>query len=199
MAETLRKIENVKTLHRTSQPYNIILAPIYNFFVEGTTYDANLAQSSYKYIWYKLDKYFSHQLQQKELPFHFWVEFVDRDYQITMAAPFTHRSHFLETLSNNGCISYMNRNDILIAFDQDVRLEPIDKRMAKVMSYHVIVPMMKTFHLTINNVLFFDDILMPDFDKKISQEKNLLKRYKLEKAKYYDHFILKNILKDYVT
>ena len=194
----LRTIYDIRTMNRTLPPKYIVLSPLYNFFVEGTSYPANWEQSSFKYRWYKLQQYFSHDLQQHELPFHWWAEYVDKDYAINVACPFTHRSHYIETLLDMKCLNYSYRESLLIAFDQDVRLEPVDRRMMEILGYQLIAPLLKTYKLDMNRLVFIDDIIEPNARELLSENRDLKLRYKYSPAKYYDHNITKTIIKEFL-
>lgn len=195
---SLRRIVNDRPQRRVILPRHIIISPIYNFFVDEFPHEANLERSSYKYSQYRIEKYFGIQLQQKDMPYHYWVEFVDKDYSISLGAPITHRSHFLDTLTDNGCIDYNYRNAILIAFDQDIRLELPERRMFRIMAYQAIMPLMRLFKIAIDNIVLIDDIFLEGFETKIKEEKNVRKRYNLQKGVYFDNVLFRNLIKLYL-
>ena len=74
------RIINDKLMTRIKKPKNIIICPLHNLMVDKTYYEPKMLQSSYKLTWNKVQSYFYDQLQQDQIPMHFYSEYLEEDY-----------------------------------------------------------------------------------------------------------------------
>ena len=79
----------------------------------------------------------------------------------------------------------LTKNAIIIAFDQDIRLELPERRMFRIMGYQAIMPIMRLFKIAIDNVVLIDDLFLDGFQEKIKEEKRPFKEIQLAKRKIF--------------
>jgi hypothetical protein len=177
---------NDKIMTRTQSVRGIVISPLYNLMVKGTVYDPNLVQSSYKYSWEKVQRYFHKTLQASQPPMHYFAEFLNTDYVFFVGAGISQRSWYLGELSMLGAIPASRADDILVVVDGDFRLENPDKRLLEGLSHYILCPLMRLFKLTRQNVRFIDELFTPDAELRTAQTDRLMSRYALERSKYWD-------------
>jgi len=177
---------------RINKPSNkIILTQAINlidsdYFINGEVYKTN-----YKYTWGIWQKYFIEFLRKPALPFHYFTEFLDKDYVEYKGLPNLNRSYFLDELANAGIIEYKYKNCILIGIGENWNIDIPERRFYDHLAQKILIPLMREHHLNVNDVLILEDCFTSDWENKL--EKSEL-NYKFYNHKYYDKVILKTYI-----
>ena len=188
MARSEIKNETVSLM--VGSPKSIILVPLHNFMVKNTVYSPRLVQASYRYDFDEIEDYFYRSLSMIYLPFHYFCGIVEDDYICTVGCPLSNKSCFINELCAVNAIQELHQNAIVIALQDDYRLEPVDRRMMAYLSNYVISPLMRIFSLSQERVFFFDELLLPDWQYRITQINNLKRRFDISTSKYFDKNML---------
>jgi hypothetical protein len=183
---------------RVQRPRHIIFTTLHNLMVKGMYFPPAFLKGNYKYSFSTVEDYFYYTLQNKSLPFHFYVEFLEKDYAAFLGAPYTNSSWFIQKLVDNGCINYMYNDAFLVVVQEDWRLEIPERRLLEFLANFIFTPLMKEYKIRKEDVIFLDDIILPNTENKMIQNKSLLDRFMLEKSKYYDHNIMIMALNKYI-
>lgn len=191
-------IKNDRLYLRVKDPRHIIIVPAFNFTVKSTVYKYDIIRSSYKYSWGKFQEYFYERLQMLNPPMHYFVELIDDDYAFLTGIGITSRSLFISELIKAKAINSQYDNAIVVAINEDYRVDSPEKRLLQGVSNFIITPLMRQFKISKENVLFIDDILDPDALALVHNTKDDLRKFNLEKSKYWDHNQLQFIIKEFL-
>ena len=191
------RIPNERNINRLMKPTYIILSHIPNLICRGTVYEPNMFLDSYKLSWPYIQKYTHETLLAEQAPCHNYIEFVEEDYLSFVGCSITHKSWYLTHLIKNGSISSQYTNSIIVFIGSDFSLEIPEKRLLKGLSHFILSPLMKLFGIGSQRVIYIDDILTPEAKDNCFYDENLLRRFLLKEAVYYDHTMLLTILKEY--
>jgi len=188
-----------KTRFHRKQAKNIILVPIRYFYEEGTPIEPLLKIGSIKYTWNRWQYYFYKVLRKFELPFHYYIEQVNNDFDIHVAHPEFAPSYFIDELCDNKVIDLMLKNSIVIAMGEDFSIDIAERRFYQQLAYRLLVP------LFTRNLKYIDEFHINILDKhidwntlnKVKQEKIL--KYDIVPSIYYDDPLLKLFFRKYKT
>ena len=182
----------------SNKPRNIMLVPLHNMIVRNHMFEPRLLKGTYRRQWRAFEEYCYEDLMMEQMPCHYFVEFLDRDYVAYVAAPLTTRVSFAEILSDAGAIDYQHRHDIVVVIAEDFRLETADRRMLQFVMHTVVSPIMKIYGLGYEKVKLVDRAWMSDSaPKRALLFPNELRRFQLDKSKYWDPALADMVLKNF--
>jgi len=190
---TLFKIKNSRYDYRKKTKH-IVLMPIANFYQKGSYILKDIFIGTYRYTGALWQNYFHKELLMEKLPYHYFVELLNKDYTINVGCPFICRSTFLKELSDLYIIEYEMRDAILIAIQENFHIDTFDVRMAQHLCDKIISPYMYEYSIEPRNIVTFDSILKPNY--KELMEKNRL-RYEFIPMSRFDMINFKFILENY--
>jgi len=193
-----RQIKNEKILSRMADPRYIILAPLYNMLSTSTVFPPNIVIKNYKYSWPAVQNYYQFIQNRDTMPMHWFVEFLDKDYVFHVGMPLSFNSWYLAELIKMKVIHHQYKNAFVICIQDDWRLEVPDRRMIEGICHFLISPLLREYKINRNNVVPLSDILVENALDIARFQDNILNRFDLSKAKYYDHIITQTTLKRFL-
>ena len=186
------------TRPKSNKPRHVMLVPFHNMMVQRKMFEPRLLKGTYRQQWRAFESYCFDDLMMDQMPCHYFVEFLNRDYVAYVAAPLTSRVSFADVLSASGAIDHMHRHDIVIVIAEDFRLETADRRMLQFLMHTLVSPVMKMYGLGYEKVQIVDDMWSSDLaPERVLLYQEELRRFKLDKSKYWDPALADIVLKNF--
>jgi hypothetical protein len=184
---------------RTARIRGVLLVPLHNMVVDKSYIRPNLITGGTNaYEWGDVQEYFYHNLQMDQPPMHYFSEYVHTDYVFHVGAGLTSISPWLDALVKTGAIQHHFRDFIVVGMKEDFRKSVPDRRLFEGLAHFVITPILRLFKLSKEDVRFVDDILSEGAEALALEHPKQLRRFVLERSRYYDHSILDVVMNDYL-
>lgn len=172
----------------------IILTHSVNLIKNGIYIDPIVLRGNYKYTYGIWQEYFMRDLHMLDLPFHYFVELLDKDYVIYKGCADQKKSTYLEELAKYGIIDFYYKNSILIVLQDNFLHEIPDTRMYDHLNNKLISQLSKTYHLDFSRIKILDECLSKDWETKLKESPL---RYTLYPHKYFNEVYYKMSLMKY--
>lgn len=193
------EIKNETKSLMATEPKSIIITPLHNLMVRNTVYKPQWLRASYRYDWAEIENYFYKSLGEVYLPMHYFCNIIGDDYATLIGCPLSNQSYFLHALARVDAIQTIHANGILVAIQEDLREEPVDRRMMAFLSNYCLSPLMRLFGIGQERVFYIDEILVPEYPVAINKINDKRRLFNIEHSKYFDKnqllFQLRNYLK----
>lgn len=164
----------------------IILCQSINLINTKRYIDPSLLRTNYKFTWGMWQEYFIHDLMLFDVPCHYFVELLDRDYVIYKGLADQKKSSYIDELVANEVLHHDFRNSILIVLQDNLSIDIPDRRMYDQLCNKLLSQLYRTYHLNFSRVRMLDECLTPDWKEKLQQSPL---NYEIKEAKYYDRNI----------
>ena len=184
------EIKNETISLMQGKPTSIVLVPLHNMMVKEVTFPPRLVRASYRYDFDEIEDYFYRALGMNYLPFHYFCGIIEDDYTCMVGCPLSNESCFMDELCKVNAVKQFFQNSIVVALQDDFRIETVDRRMMAFLSNYLISPLMRIFNFGLERVYFFDETLILDWRYSLSKIKDIRRRFNLEPSKYFDKNML---------
>lgn len=169
------KIKKDITKRPTERPDGIIFMHSLNLINKQVPITNRVLHSTDKPtfpIWqdYLLNKISIHNAEyysKFKLPFHYYMEFLDDDYVAYLGLSQYKTSWFLEEMVNYGIIDSRYKNYLLVVSDTNFERDYVPQRLYDQLVQKILDPLMHQWQFDINDIKYYDEILLDDFDKKM--------------------------------
>ena len=144
---------------------NIIIAQIHSLTPLNAVFDPSIwGGGSSTYTWKRVQEFFSRSplARHRQLPMHYYMEYLNDDYVTYVGCPVTNRSWFLDLAVAARVIPIAYRDDILIVTQENYSVESMERRCWQHLAHNTITPLMRTFDIPKERVLFFENIVNED-------------------------------------
>lgn len=204
----LSRYEIVKYRLSRRRTQYVILSHIRNFHETDTVVPPIAKLGTYKLTSPLWEYYFCKELAPKYkakgfenfgMPYHFFIELVDNDYQITIGMPEYVPSYYTELLVNAGILPLKYKDAIIIAIKEDFSIDVPELRLWEQLVQKLLVPILLRYpsQMSRYDVKYIDDIIdLTTIDTKM-REAGL--KFDFAKATFLDTTSLKNIIDKYIT
>jgi len=122
--------------------------------------NGGISELTYEYITRMLirspRKALEHRLQ---IPYHFYTEWLGRDYGTFIGCPSSNRSWVLDDFVDLNALDIKYRDSFLIVLQEDYSKEIIENRLWKHLAHNVITPLLRELGTDNRGVVFLEDIL----------------------------------------
>jgi hypothetical protein len=174
---------------------HIIISHIRNLWETGSYISPSILIGTHRFTYNQWLNYFHKELLMKALPFHYFVELLNKDYVIYKGCPQVKRSSYLHLLSDSGVIRYKYKDAILIVIQEDFNLDTPEDRMVKHLCDKLVCDLMREYSIRPEKVKKLDDILEDDWKEQI--EKNRL-RYDIRPMRLFNMDNFRFIMNKYI-
>ena len=167
----------------------IIFCHLTNVINRDFYFEPDLLDKTNYYSFMKIKNYFFERMNLEQLPFHYYVNKINGEWEIFTAAPLNYKSPYLQDLINLGYLPSEYKNATLIVIQDNFELNIPEIRLFKTLGQKIIEPHMFLNKRNFNNSIFwFDDIVYFDNIDKDEQLYQLQSpnRYRIKKMKYFD-------------
>lgn len=188
MRHELRRVPLQRLLTRY-----IILTQVKNMVQTGYYIAPAALVGSYKLSYPLFEDYFYKTINPERMakgnvdnlgmPFHYFIEQVLNDYQISVCQPEYSYSYFLQDLVSARIIPEKYKMSIVVAIAEDFTLELPDKRIWEQLAQKLLVPLTLRYGLDNYKIMYIDELINYDTLEKKKEENNLT--YKIEQAKFF--------------
>jgi len=149
----------------------IILSQLPNFIRKGYPINNNIIFGSSQLtapIW---EYYYEKEVKKEDMaanritgiPYHYLIEQVGNDFQITIGAPEYVVSPFIYDMINNDIIPFEYNDSIVIAIAENMTFERPESRLWDILNFRLIVPLFNRLkysrHLGVDDILYIDEII----------------------------------------
>jgi len=172
----------------------IILSHIRNFHDLRRPLEGRTKLGSSEYNWGRLKYHFFKQTNQRNLPFHYYLEQVLDDFDVQIALPEFVPSYYLYELARNKIIPDIYKDSILIAIGEDLSFEKAEARMYEQLCLKIIVPLIQRNKKTLqrDKIIYIDEIMNTDTYNLLFEGSVL--RYDYKPAIYFNEMTLRRYL-----
>ena len=162
-----------------------------------------LSVGNNRFTWQEVQSFFVRNplARKRQLPMHYYAEYLDNDYNIYTGLPFTNTSWVIEKMIDLGVLNEYYKDAILIVLQEDYSVETLDNRILEILAHQVISPYLAEYDISRYNGVFFLERLL---DYSIIEEMNnsnvdLQAKYPFysKEPTYLDEFQLEMFLKRY--
>jgi hypothetical protein len=142
----------------------IILASIGSMIpTEGGLLDPSIwgGGGNSEFTWARVQEFFYyHPISiRKQLPMHFYSEFLQKDYVHYVGLPLSNRSWFMAKAVETGLLPIMYLDSIVIVLQENFAIENVESRLWKLLAHNVVTPLMRMLDISRLNVQFFEKIV----------------------------------------
>jgi hypothetical protein len=195
------KLYPLRSIEKRRVNKHIIITQVSNFSLRTNPLTPELEGYVPYYAYRRVFNYFRENQELHQVPFHFYVNEIQNDWEVFNAAPLNYRSPWLGSLIDNFYIDSFYQDAIVIAIQDDFSLRIPDERMYSVLASRVIAPLLQTLRMGtyIDCVHWLEDI----FDYKRYSQKliddylNYDYPYKYKQRTYFDPVAFKQQLKKF--
>ena len=175
--------------------HNIILMHSVNLIRSDIFINDIVRRGTFKYTYDIWRNYWFLYQKKRMSPCHFFVELLDKDYVCMLSNAMQKQSYFLNELITNQIIDPKYKDSMLIVISENFHYDKPEVRLFEHIANDILSPYCYQFHLDfVENVLPFDDILLPDWKEKL--EISDLK-YEFQPMTYWDQNLFELYAKRY--
>lgn len=109
------------------------------------------------------------------------IELVGKGYQTINGCPLSAKNPFLNELVDKELIHFDYRNSYLITLNGDYSFDIVDREMLNELAFRL-ADLKYTFNIPTTRILFLDDIINKDKNKKLSVPYNIKSMSKIDKS-----------------
>lgn len=186
----------------------VILVQIRNFHEIGTVIPPIAKLGTYKLTSPVWEYYFCKDMAPKYnakgyenagMPYHYFIELVDTDYQITIGMPEYVPSYYIDILINARILPEKYRNAIVIGIKEDFSIDTPELRLWEQLTQKLLVPILLRYPTTMDrqDIVYIDDVI------DLANIDELMKRSELSfdyaKALFLDRMFIKQTIDKYAT
>ena len=160
LSEAMTVIQQDQTYRR--QGRNIIIAQIASLAPLNSIFEPAIwGGGNSNYTWGKVQKFFNRSplARKRQLPMHFYTEYLDDDYVTYVGCPISNRSWFLDRAVATGVLPIHYRDDILVVVQENYSIESMERRLWAHLAHNTLTPLMNTYGIPKERVLFFEKIV----------------------------------------
>jgi len=173
----------------------VILVQAKSFKRKGVYIDPIVYRGTYKYTWGIWQEYFYHDLLYKDLPCHYFVELLDKDYVVFKGLNDFKKSMWLEEQVKNGIIDFQYKDSIIIMIGENFHTDICEYRLLEHLSNKVFSQLFKQFpELSFDRVKILDECLTPNWEANMATAEN---KYEIEDFRFFNKINLKFAIFDY--
>jgi len=163
-------------MYRSKRPNTkyIILTHSINLIKPSIYINPVVNRSTYKLTWDLWLEYWYHDQMKLDVPCHYYVELLNKDYVVFTGLAMQKKSWYLEELANNNLIDDIYRDSLLVMIGENYIYDLPEDRLYKIIANRILSPMCYQYKINFSDrVLILDDILKPNYE-------NILKNSRLE-------------------
>lgn len=170
----------------------IVISHISNFVLRTHPFPPDLRHKTTYNSLPELREYYRELVEMKQIPFHYHVAKLKRDWEIVTSAPSHYRSPILDEAAENYYVEDKYKDAIIVCLQDDYSLNTPDERTFEVISSQIIAPFLHQNRLDFRqSVFFFDEIF--NWEKyeedKARNPLGMQYRWETNKMKYFDRVI----------
>lgn len=130
-------------------------------------------RGTYKYTWGIWQEYWYLYQKRLDVPCHFFVELLDKDYAVFTGLAMQKKSYWLNELSNNGLlIDDKYRDALLVIIGENFFYDLPEIRLYEHLANRILSPMCYQYGLNWSSqVMLFDEIIVPNYKEKMATTK----------------------------
>lgn len=154
------KIIPLRNTEKRKKTNFIILSHIRNFSIRKDPMKPDMKTYRPYYTTNYMRRYYEIRAQHGNVPFHYHVNEIAKDWEIMCTSPLNTQSDMLTTAFENGYIDTYYKNAIVVAIQDDYDVRIPDLRTFEVIGYNILSPLLPTLRLPAfnNSVIWIDDI-----------------------------------------
>ena len=185
-------LDNDIRLHKRKKTNFIILSQMINFSRKGYGISNDVRYGTHQLTAPVWEYYFEKDIKTEDkaannisgIPYHYYIEAVGNDYQITIGAPEYATSPFMKDLVDKGVIPSKYKDSIVVSISENLVLERAEPRLWDILNYRLIVPLLNNgdniSNIAVDDIMYIDDIINY-LDPKLD---NVM--YNIDKARYFN-------------
>jgi len=161
-------IKKDRTRRMKERPSGIVLMHAQNLINKKAPITNIVRHSTDEPVWVTWQNYLLNKIsivQQNDqymkynLPMHFFEELIDDDYVIYTGLNQYKESWFLSDMAQQRIIEPKFKNALLVVIADNFELDVVPDRIYEQLVQKCLEPLMHQWHLTINNIYYYDEIL----------------------------------------
>jgi hypothetical protein len=100
--------------------------------------------------------------RRMQLPYHFYTEWLGKDYGTFVGCPITNSSWYLNDLVNLKALDVKYKDSYLITLQEDYSLENMDRRLWRMLAHSVLTPLLREMQTDNRHVVFLEKLVHRD-------------------------------------
>ena len=129
--------------------------------------------------------------RHRQLPMHWYTEYLDDDYVTFVGLPFTNSSWWLQEMVRLGALPPVHADAFLIVTQENYSIETMEKRFWEHLAHHLVAPLLRDNSWDRQRVHFFEKIV----DRSVVDSKDY--PYLFAEPRYLDPDMFDFALKEY--
>jgi hypothetical protein len=157
LSETFTAVETDET-YRRQQRY-VVVATVESLVPLGTTLDPSIwGGGSSEYTWGRVRRFFTRlpQARRRQLPMHYYAEYLRDDYVVYVGCPETNKSWFLQDAVAHGALRPEYLDSLLVVVQDNYGVEVVERQLWRVLAHQLLTPILRREGLNRDRVRFFE-------------------------------------------
>lgn len=186
------KLYPVNTVDTRRNNKFIVISHTSNFVLKTHPFPPDLRHRTTYNSLPELREYYRELVEMRQMPFHYHVSKLKREWECLTAAPNHFRSPILDEAAENYYVEDKYKDAILVCIQDDYSLNTPDDRTFEVIASNIIAPFLQYNRLDFRqSVFFFDEIFSWEKyeEDKLRNPLGMQYRWETNKMKYFDRVI----------
>ena len=150
----------------------IILAHAVDLIKKDLYINPIVNRGTYKLTWDIWQEYWYLYQKRLDLPCHFFVELLNKDYVVFTGLAMQKKSYFLNELAEYNIIKDEYRDSLLVIIGENFKYDLPEQRMYEHIANRILSPMCYQYQINFEDrVLLLDECLTPDWEKNLKESK----------------------------
>ena len=142
-------------------------------------------RGTYKLTWDIWQEYWYLYQKKLDVPSHYFVELLNKDYVVFTGLAMQKKSYFLEELANAGLIKDEYRDSLLVLIGENFEYDLPEQRLYQHLANRILSPLCYQYKINFEDrVLTLDEILVPNWKEILDNHKIL--NYQITPMNYWN-------------
>lgn len=142
-------------------------------------------RGTYKLTWDIWQEYWYLYQKKLDVPCHYFVELLNKDYVVFTGLAMQKKSYFLEELANAGLIKDEYRDSLLVLIGENFEYDLPEQRLYQHLANRILSPLCYQYKINFEDrVLTLDEILVPNWKEILDNHKIL--NYQITPMNYWN-------------